>query len=76
MSPFDSKSVQHIRSGLGFTQRDFAKHMGVTQSTVHRWESGVSQPNANHLGQMHDLAIGQGLAPSFFGTIGSRKDDF
>jgi DNA-binding transcriptional regulator YiaG len=75
VTPFDPKSINQLRSGLGMSQRQFAEHVGVPHSTIYRWESGISQPNAVHLGQMHDLAAGQGMTADFFGVAGVKRKD-
>jgi DNA-binding transcriptional regulator YiaG len=34
-----------LRESLGDTQTAFAKRLGVSQSTVSRWETGVEEPS-------------------------------
>jgi len=41
----DSKKIQEIRQRLRVTQEAFAHMVGVTFSTVSRWENGKSKPN-------------------------------
>ena len=41
----DSERIREIRMRLRMTQEDFAHMIGVTFSTVNRWENGKSQPN-------------------------------
>ena len=41
----DPQRIQEIRRGLRVTQEDFAHMVGVTFSTVNRWENGKSKPN-------------------------------
>jgi DNA-binding transcriptional regulator YiaG len=41
----DPKRIQDIRRRLKVTQEDFAHMVGVTFSTVNRWENGKSRPN-------------------------------
>ncbi len=41
----DPHRIQEIRRGLRVTQEDFAHMVGVTFSTVNRWENGKSKPN-------------------------------
>jgi len=41
----DPKRIQEIRRRLRVTQEDFAHMVGVTFSTVNRWENGKSRPN-------------------------------
>ncbi len=40
--PIDIKA---IRDELGFTQEDLARQLGLTLSTVSKWEQGVSSPS-------------------------------
>jgi putative transcriptional regulator len=41
----DPRRIQDIRRRLRVTQEDFAHMVGVTFSTVNRWENGKSKPN-------------------------------
>jgi len=41
----DPRRIQEIRQRLRVTQEDFAHMVGVTFSTVNRWENGKSRPN-------------------------------
>lgn len=41
----DPKRIHALRQRLRLTQEDFAHHIGVTFSTVNRWENGKSTPN-------------------------------
>ena len=40
-----SKMVRELRAALGLTQEQFAAKLGVTFSTVNRWENSVSKPS-------------------------------
>ena len=40
--PIDIKA---IRQGLGFTQEDLARKLGLTLSTVSKWEQGIFSPS-------------------------------
>jgi len=40
-----AKKIRDLRSRLGLTQEQFAAKVGVTFSTVNRWESGKSKPS-------------------------------
>ncbi len=40
--PIDIKA---IRLGLGFTQEDLARELGLTLSTVSKWEQGLFSPS-------------------------------
>jgi len=41
----DAQRIRELRQRLMMTQEDFAHMIGVTFSTVNRWENGKSQPN-------------------------------
>ena len=40
-----SKMIRQLRAGLDLTQEQFAAKIGVTFSTVNRWENSVSKPS-------------------------------
>ena len=40
-----AKMIRELRAKLGMTQEQFAAKVGVTFSTVNRWESGRSMPS-------------------------------
>ena len=42
--PFDAKAVGELRSRLRMTRSEFAKLLGVAQSTTDKWENGSIQP--------------------------------
>lgn len=41
----DPDRIRTLRLGMQMTQEDFAHLIGVTFSTVNRWENGKSTPN-------------------------------
>jgi DNA-binding transcriptional regulator YiaG len=41
-------TIQQIREQHRLTQRDFAYLIGVTEKSVHRWESGARHPSRRH----------------------------
>lgn len=41
----DPERIRALRQRLQLTQEDFAHLIGVTFSTVNRWENGKSTPN-------------------------------
>ncbi len=41
----DAERIRGIRTRMQLTQEDFAHLIGVTFSTVNRWENGKSTPN-------------------------------
>ena len=64
--PFDSNQIRAFRQQLNLTQAELGERLGVPQSTVGRWEAGLTFPNARHIGLMCDLGYARGLRPSFF----------
>jgi DNA-binding transcriptional regulator YiaG len=60
--PPESLSAR-IRSGrrrLGFTQHEFAGWLGVTYTTVNRWERGHQRPAGERLQRLHDVLTLEG----------------
>jgi putative transcriptional regulator len=51
-----AKKIRDLRSKLGLTQEQFAAKVGVTFSTVNRWESGKSKPSPLALKMIEKLA--------------------
>lgn len=41
--------IKGLRTRLGYTQEELAWLVGVTRSTVHRWEDGRCQPSRSSL---------------------------
>ena len=39
------QAIAQIRKERGLTQEAFAKELGVTASTINRWEHGKAKPN-------------------------------
>jgi DNA-binding transcriptional regulator YiaG len=44
-SRMDAERIRTLRQRMQLTQEDFAHLIGVTFSTVNRWENGKSTPN-------------------------------
>lgn len=42
---FLAHRVRELRERLDMTQEDFAQHVGVTFTTINRWENGKTIPN-------------------------------
>jgi len=40
-----SKIIKELQTALGLTQEQFAAKIGVTYSTINRWENGKSTPS-------------------------------
>ncbi|MDP1688826.1 MAG: helix-turn-helix domain-containing protein [bacterium] len=45
MKKFDKEAIKDLRRKLGLTQEEFAHQVGVTFSTVNRWEIGRAIPS-------------------------------
>ena len=62
-------SIIALRQHLNMTQEEFAHAIGVTVSTVNRWENGHVEPSRLARKAMEGLA-GQSLGAPDFGPIG------
>jgi putative transcriptional regulator len=51
-----SKFIKELRFRLGMTQEQFAMELGVTISTIQRWESETSQPSPMALKLIRELS--------------------
>jgi putative transcriptional regulator len=51
-----SKLVKELRYNLGMTQEQFAMELGVTISTIQRWENETSQPSPMALKLIKELS--------------------
>ena len=60
--------IRQLRKAAKMTQADLSKRLGVTQTTVSCWETGVSAPNVNDVILMCELF---GVLPNqMFGVEG------
>jgi len=50
-----SSMIRNLRLEIGLTQEQFAAKVGVTFSTVNRWESGKSKPSPLAMRQVKAL---------------------
>ncbi len=50
-----AKTVTELRVALGLTQEQFAARLGVTLSTVNRWENGVGKPSPLAMARINEL---------------------
>jgi transcriptional regulator with XRE-family HTH domain len=50
-----SKMIKRLRVALGLTQEQFAAKIGVTFSTVNRWENGKGKPSPLAMLRIKDL---------------------
>ena len=49
MAKKDYTEFRKMRMMAGMTITDLAKEVGVTSSTIHNWERGVSSPKARRI---------------------------
>lgn len=66
-----SRLVRTLRDRLSLTQEQFAGKLGVTFTSVNRWENGRSKPSPLALKQIETLVInlgrgGKDLRDEFF----------
>ncbi len=47
--------ITELRGALGLTQEQFAARIGVTPSTVNRWENGVGKPSPLAMAKLKEL---------------------
>lgn len=50
-----AKMIRELRAKLGLTQEQFAAEVGVTWSTVNRWENGRGKPSPLAMRQIEEL---------------------
>ncbi len=51
----NSKMIRKLRTALGLTQEQFAAKIGVTYSTINRWENNKSKPSPLALQRIEEL---------------------
>ena len=51
-----AKTIRELRAKLGLTQEKFAATLGVTWSTVNRWENGRGSPSPLAVRRIEELA--------------------
>jgi DNA-binding transcriptional regulator YiaG len=51
----DDVQIRALRNRLGLTQEEFAHRLGVTFSTVNRWENGHAKPSKLALRALRSL---------------------
>ena len=54
--------IRDLRSRLGLTQEEFAHALGITVSTVNRWEKGHSAPSKLARASLERFAGRRGVA--------------
>ena len=50
-----SKKINELRTALGLTQEQFAAKVGVTFTTVNRWENNKAKPSPLALQKIEEL---------------------
>lgn len=50
-----AEMIRNLRTKLELTQEQFAAQVGVTWSTVNRWENGRGKPSPLAMRQIEDL---------------------
>lgn len=50
-----ARQIRNLRLKLGLTQEQFAAKVGVTFSTVNRWENGKGKPSPLAMRQIKDF---------------------
>jgi len=50
-----AEMIRKLRANLGLTQEQFAAKVGVTWSTVNRWENGRGRPSPLAMRQIEQL---------------------
>lgn len=63
-----SEMVKDLRSHLGLTQEQFAAKIGVTWSTVNRWENGRGMPSPLAVQHLREIAQECGKEAAHFAT--------
>ena len=53
-----AKTIKDLRAKLGLTQEQFAAKVGVTFSTVNRWENGRGKPSPLAVRRIKELREG------------------
>lgn len=49
-------TLEAVRVNSGLTQKDWAKELGVAQTTVINWENGETEPRLSQLRKMSELS--------------------
>lgn len=57
--------IKHIRKETFCSQESFAKELGVSFSTVNRWENGKSKPSYAAMKQILSFCDKNGIAVDF-----------
>lgn len=47
--------IAELRNGLGITQAELAKRLGITRSAINSWEMGLAIPQLKHVIEMSKI---------------------
>ena len=67
--------IRDLRSRLGLTQEEFAHALGITVSTVNRWEKGHSVPSKLARASLARFAGRRGVAVESLARRRRRRGD-
>lgn len=48
-------SLKAARVNAGLTQKEVAKHLKVSNKTIHNWENGITSPSFEYIDALCDL---------------------
>lgn len=57
-----AENIKQIRKKAFLSQESFAKEIGVSFSTVNRWENGKSKPNYSALKRFNEFCVQHSMA--------------
>lgn len=57
----NSRMIIQIRAHLNLTQEDLGKIVGVSFSTINRWENGKTIPSRKHLCVLENICLENGI---------------
>ena len=63
---FNAKSLVEVRTKVGLSQVEMAKKLGVPTTTLFRWETGKTKPDAGSLASIYSIAMENQIKPNFF----------
>lgn len=67
------KDIRSLRKGAGMTQKELADKLGVTITTVSRWEKGEYVPSPRYIKQMAEM-FGVAGADIFVASYAAKVD--
>lgn len=60
LSMLTPQDIKDLRKRLGLRPTELAVSVGVSENTVHQWESGRRQPGGSALILLHQLKLNSG----------------